>query len=265
MRMCGASVYSSPSQITGPGLSLLRENPDHAGSLGIGMSEALSLVRGSHDLRLALGCVSYYAAMHQTIIGNELYQQLKNEEVVPDVMIGCVGGGTNFIGFVAPFLVRALRSQSGRRPRLMAVESFNVPALTEGQYRFESQDGFGLTPYVKMYTLGREFIPPKIHAGGLRYHGKSPILSLLVYEKQIEAVAVDQEDAFAAARLFFEAEGIIPAPESSHAIAQVVRCVKEEIDGGSTSTIVFCLSGTGYLDLEGYAKVFQLDDEFATR
>jgi tryptophan synthase beta chain len=264
MRMCGARVYSSPSDITDQGRELLRQNSNHCGSLGIGMSEALSFARNNSGVRLALGCVSYYAAMHQTIIGQELEQQLQLEGVVPDFLIGCVGGGTNFIGFVAPFVACAFNNPAAHRPRMIAVESANVPVLTRGEYRYESQDGFGLTPSVKMYTLGRGFIPSQIHAGGLRYHGKSPILSLLVHKQVIEAVAVDEGDAFRAAQLFFEAEGILPAPESSHAIAQVLRQVNDDVRNGVKSNIVFCLSGTGYLDLAGYSDFFGLRDESAS-
>jgi tryptophan synthase beta chain len=263
MEMSGARVIASPSDMTSCGRKLFVADPEHRGSLGIGMGEAMEHLGEQPEARLALGCMSYYAALHQTVIGQELEEQLAAEGVVPDVMIGCVGGGTNFIGFAAPFAARAARERAeGGRPgvRLVAVESANVPVLMSGKYAYEYADAFGLTTRVKMYTLGREFVPAEIHAGGLRYHGKSPILSLLVHEGVVEAVSVDQESAFQAGRLFFESEGIIPAPESAHAIAEVVNEVERlKREGSASATIVFCLSGTGYLDLKSYANYFGID------
>jgi tryptophan synthase beta chain len=257
MELSGAQVYASPSELTSEGRALLEADANHRGSLGIGMGEAMEYSRSRPDARLALGCMSYYAALHQTVIGQELAAQLQVEEIEPDILIGCVGGGTNFIGFVSPFVPALCRQpESERRLRLVAVESANVPVLSQGTYGYEHADAFGYTPLVKMYTLGRDFVPAEIHAGGLRYHGKSPILSLLVHQGIVEAVAVDQDVAFAAGRLFFEQEGILPAPESSHAIAHVLVEVAREKRAGTASTIVFCLSGTGYLDLQSYAKFF---------
>lgn len=257
MELSGARVFASPSGLTPQGRALLEADPQHRGSLGIGMGEAMECVRTRPEARLALGCMSYYAAMHQTIIGRELEAQIAREGIEPDLLIGCVGGGTNFIGFVSPFVLR--RAAAGaRRLRMLAVESANVPVLTTGVYAYEYADAFGLTTRVKMYTLGRDFLPDEIHAGGLRYHGKSPILSLLVHEGVIEAVSVRQGDAFEAGKLFFESEGIIPAPESSHAVAQVINEVRREMAEGTASTIVFCLSGTGYLDLQSFANQFDL-------
>ena len=258
MEMSGGRVFASPSEITSQGRALLEQDPNHRGSLGIGMGEAMEYMRTRDGSRLALGCMSYYAALHQTVIGQELEAQLEAAEIEPDILIGCVGGGTNFIGFVAPFVTdrKAKDKSVSTRPRLLAVESANIPVLTRGVYDYEFADAFGLTMQVKMYTLGREFLPDEIHAGGLRYHGKSPILSLLVHEGRVEAVAVDQDEAFKAGKLFFEAEGIIPAPESAHAIAQVMTEVEREKREGKASTIVFCLSGTGYLDLQSYSTFF---------
>ncbi len=256
MELCGATVVASPSTLTTEGEQLLAADPAHRGSLGIGMGEALEFARSRPDARVCLGCMSYYAALHQTVIGQELLGQLALLEVEPDVLLGCVGGGTNFIGFVAPFVVRRLGGGSG--PRMVAVESANVPVLTQGRYTYEHADAFGYTPRVKMYTLGREFLPPEIHAGGLRYHGKSPILSLLVHGGHVEAVAVSQEEAFDAGRLFLEVEGILPAPESAHAIAQVIREVQSARERGVALTLVFCLSGHGYLDLQNYGQFFGL-------
>lgn len=259
MEISGARVFASPSNLTSQGRALIEMDPQHRGSLGIGMGEAMEFMGEQPDSRLALGCMSYYAAMHQTVIGQELASQTEAAGVEPDILIGCVGGGTNFIGFVAPFAARkvsGLQNGSNKGPRLIAVESANIPVLTKGEYVYEYADAFGLTTQVKMYTLGRAFLPDEIHAGGLRYHGKSPILSLLVHEDVVEAVAVDQTDAFRAGRMFFESEGIIPAPESAHAIAYVMREVENQKSNGATPTIVFCLSGTGYLDLQSYATFF---------
>jgi tryptophan synthase beta chain len=261
MALAGATVYPSPSELTEAGRALLARDPNHHGSLGIGMGEAMEYASRRSYARLALGCMSYYAALHQTVIGQELVIQLAREGVEPDILIGCVGGGTNFIGFVAPFVARLCTMASvPRRPRLIAVESANVPVLTRGRYTYEHADAFGLGPRVKMYTLGRDFVPPRIHAGGLRYHGKSPILSLLVRHGLVEATAVDQKVAFTAGRLFFEAEGVVPAPESAHAIAQVITEVEREKRRGTAATIVFCLSGTGYLDLPSYRSLLGLGE-----
>jgi tryptophan synthase beta chain len=262
MEMSGARVFASPSEITAQGRALLAEDQNHRGSLGIGMGEAMEFTRSYPGARLALGCMSYYAAMHQTVIGQELSAQLELAEVNPDILIGCVGGGTNFIGFVAPFAVgegNLIGSNGMKRPRLVAVESANIPVLTKGSYDYEFADAFGLTTQVKMYTLGRNFLPDEIHAGGLRYHGKSPILSLLVHEGRVEAVSVDQDEAFVAGRMFFEAEGVLPAPESAHAIAHVMTEVELEKLAGRASTIVFNLSGTGYLDLQSYSSFFGMN------
>ena len=253
----GASVrvYCSPSDITEPGRALRRENPDHPGSLGIGMGEAMHYVSSHGNSRLALGCMSYYAAMHQTIIAQELDHQLAALGVKPDIMIGCVGGGTNFVGFVATTALRAARANatSGQgAPRMIAAESANVPVLTTGKYEWENADYWGFTPVVKMYTLGRKFIPPEIHSGGLRYHGKSPILSLLRLHNIVEASAITQEDAFAAGVLFFRSQGVLIAPETGHAVAQVIEEVRRAKQESRRPTIVFCLSGTGYLDVTAY-------------
>jgi tryptophan synthase beta chain len=261
MQLAGTNAIASPSNLTARGRALLEEDPEHPGSLGIGMSEAMELVSERPHARLALGCMSYYAALHQTVIGNEMVVQLQAEGVEPELLIGCVGGGTNFTGFVSPFVAAhyGRGPWRGRVPRMLAVESDRIPVLTEGTYRYEYADAFGLTPKVKMYTLGCEFLPERMHAGGLRYHGKSPLLSYLHHEGIVEAAAVSASEAFHAGRLFFESEGILAAPESCHAIAQVMKEVSKLKAGGGRPTIGFCLSGTGYLDLAGYADVFHLD------
>ena len=256
MELANGVVHSSPSDITEQGRRLLRNDPDHQGSLGIGMGEAMEMVLRENDLRLALGCMSYYAALHQTVVGQELVLQLERAGASSDILIACVGGGSNLIGFMAPFLLKRLKTGAG--PRMIAAESANAPSLTRGEYRYDYADSFKLTPRVLMYTLGHQFIPPKIHSGGLRYHGKSPILSLMVNKGIVEPVAVDQQRAFEWGREFFEAEGVLPAPESSHAIVAVVDEVEKARLEGRNSDIIFCLSGTGLLDLKAYADIFGL-------
>jgi len=257
MRLADAMVHSSPSQITKSGRALLAQDPDHIGSLGIGMGEAMELATTAPDIRLCLGCMSYHAALHQTVIGMELVQQLAMAEVEPDVLVACVGGGTNFFGFVAPYLVSKLQGSDG--PDLVAAESGNAPALTKGTYRYDYADSFRYTPQYKMFTLGHEFIPPRVHAGGLRYHGKSAILSLMVRKGLARGVAIPQDEAFTAARSFFQSEGVLPAPETAHAIAAVAQIAKQDQLDQRKRDLVFCFSGIGYLDLVGYSKIFNLD------
>jgi len=256
MELAAGIVHSSPSEMTAQGRMLLAEDPDHQGSLGIGMGEALETVLHADGFRLALGCISYYAALHQTIVGLELEKQLARAGVEPDLLVACVGGGTNLCGFMSAYLLRKLRGAAG--PEMIAAESANVPSLTKGEYRYDYADAFKLTPMVKMYTLGHQFVPPKIHSGGLRYHGKSPILSLMVRKGLVEAIAIEQERAFEAGGLFYECEGVLPAPESAHAIAATINAARIAKAEGRTKDIVFCLSGTGYLDLKGYADIFGL-------
>jgi tryptophan synthase beta chain len=256
MELAGAVVHSSPSEMTAQGRALLAEDPDHQGSLGIGMGEALETVFRGNGIRLALGCMSYYAALHQTVVGLELERQMALAGVEPDVLVACVGGGTNLFGFMAPYLHRKL--QNGPGPTMIAAESANVPSLTKGEYRYDYADAFKLTPQIKMYTLGHQFVPPKIHSGGLRYHGKSPILSLMVKKGLVSATAIEQERAFESGGLFYAWEGVLPAPESAHAVAATIAAVEAAKAEGRKKDIVFLLSGTGYLDLKGYADIFGL-------
>jgi tryptophan synthase beta chain len=256
MELAGGTVYSSPSEMTAEGRALLAKDPDHQGSLGIGMGEALETVLRGRGFRLALGCMSYYAALHQTVVGLELEKQMQHVGAEPDVLVACVGGGTNLFGFMSAYLLRKLTGKKG--PEMVAAESANVPSLTKGEYRYDYADAFKLTPKVKMYTLGHQFVPPKIHSGGLRYHGKSPILSLMVKKGLVGAVAIEQERAFEVGGLFYACEGVLPAPESAHAIAATINAVHLAQEEGRKKDIVFCLSGTGYLDLKGYADMFGL-------
>lgn len=251
MKLAGATVYPSPSEITARGRDLLASDPEHVGSLGIGMGEAMEFAQTKDEYRLALGCMAYHASMHQTIIGLELVLQVEMVGVEPDVLVGCVGGGSNLIGFAAPYLDKRISGAAG--PRIVAAESANAPSLTRGTYRYDHADTFEYTPRYMMFTLGHDFVPPRIHAGGLRYHGKATILSLLAAKGLIEAVDVEQSDAFDAGRRFFLAEGVLPAPESSHAIAAVIKVATEAMERRETPTIIFSLSGNGYLDLQGYS------------
>jgi tryptophan synthase beta chain len=256
MEMAGATVYPSPSNLTARGRELLADDPDHVGSLGIGMGEAMEYAQTQGEYRLALGCMAYHASMHQTIIGLELERQVELAGIEPDILIGCVGGGSNLIGFSASFLEKKINGATG--PKVIAAESANAASLTRGTYRYDHADAFEYTPRYKMFTLGHEFVPSRIHAGGLRYHGKAAILSLLAAKGIIEAVDVTQRDAFNAGRLFFLAEGVLPAPESSHAIAAVLSIVEQAKEKGVTPIIIFSLSGSGYLDLQGYATQLAL-------
>ena len=256
MQLAGGTVYPSPSQITNRGRELLADDPEHVGSLGIGMGEAMEFAQTDGEYRLALGCMAYHASMHQTIIGLELERQIELAQIEPDILVGCVGGGSNLIGFAAPFLERKVKTGLG--PKIIAAESSNAPVLTQGTYRYDHADAFEYTPRFKMFTLGHDFVPPRIHAGGLRYHGKATILSVMAEKGLIEAVDIDQPDAFDAGKAFFLAEGVLPAPESSHAIAAVFSIVKSAQESGESPTIIFSLCGNGYLDLQGYANQLNL-------
>jgi tryptophan synthase beta chain len=251
METWGATVHPSPSARTRSGASVLAADPGSPGSLGIAISEAVEDAATHDDTRYALGSVLNHVVLHQTVIGLEARAQLEKIGVEPDVLIGCVGGGSNFSGFVFPFLAGDMTRS--RRIRLVAVEPKACPSLTEGLYRYDHGDAVGLTPLLKMHTLGRDFVPPAIHAGGLRYHGDAPLLCLLRDAGLIEAVAVDQPGVFEAAVTFARTEGIVPAPESAHAIKiaidEAVRCRET----GAKKTICFALSGHGHFDLAGYS------------
>jgi len=254
MEMLGATVHSSPSELTEVGRRVRKEDPDSTGSLGMGMSEAIELVRTTEDHRLALGCMSYYAVMHQTVIGVETAQQIALAGRQPDVLIGCVGGGSNLMGFAGPYI--ASLAKTGK-PRIVAAEPASVPCLTSGDFRYDWADYNRTTPRIAMYSLGSDFQPPPIHSGGLRYHGKTPLLSALVHEGFIEARPLDQRAVFEAGQLFFRTEGILPAPESAHAVLAAIDEARAAAEAEEERVIVSCLSGHGYLDLAGYADVLQ--------
>jgi tryptophan synthase beta chain len=250
MHTWGAKVFASPSETTEAGRKALKENPDNPGSLGLAISEAVEDAVKHDDAKYSLGSVLNHVILHQTIVGLEVRKQLELLGEKPDIMIGCVGGGSNFAGFSFPFIKDKL---DGKRDiRFIAAEPTACPTLTKGPYRYDFGDVAGMTPLLKMFTLGHTFIPPEIHAGGLRYHGDAPQVCLLVKEKVIEAVAYHQNPVFEAAVMFAQTEGFLPAPETAHAIRAVVdeaiRCreTKEE------KCIVFNFSGHGHFDLAAY-------------
>jgi len=259
MQIWGAEVLASPTDRTQAGRSILARTPDTPGSLGIAISEAVEDAATHPDTNYSLGSVLNHVMLHQTIIGLETQKQLALAGETPDVLIGCVGGGSNFAGFVFPFVPQKLK---GHKLRLVGVEPTACPTLTRGAYAYDFGDTVGLTPLMLMYTLGHGFVPPGIHAGGLRYHGDAPLVCLLVHEKVIEARAYPQTPVFEAARFFARAEGIVPAPETAHAVKaaidEAVRCREEN----RPEVIVFCFSGHGFLDLAAYDAFLsgQLED-----
>jgi tryptophan synthase beta chain len=245
MQTWGADVYASPTNLTDAGRKVLSETPDSPGSLGIAISEAVEDAVSHEDTKYSLGSVLNHVLLHQTIVGLETKKQLEIIGEKPDILIGCVGGGSNFSGFAFPFVPEKLKGQD---IRIIGVEPTACPTLTKGIYTYDFGDTVGLTPLVKMYTLGHSFVPPGIHAGGLRYHGDAPLLCLLVKNKIIEAVAYPQNPVFEAAILFAQTEGILPAPETAHAI----KCVIDEAKKNNNNCIVFNFSGHGHFDLAAY-------------
>ncbi|GAA5343168.1 MAG: TrpB-like pyridoxal phosphate-dependent enzyme [Anaerolineaceae bacterium] len=251
MQTYGAQIFPSPSDRTKAGRSFLAQNPNHPGSLGIAISEAVEVaVESGGKKKYGLGSVLNHVLLHQTVIGEEALKQMDLAGEYPDVVIGCVGGGSNFGGIAFPFLRGNLRE--GRQTRFLAVEPTATPSLTRGVYGFDFGDSAGLVPILKMYTLGSDFIPDPIHAGGLRYHGMSPLISGLYNAGFIDAVAVGQREVFEAALQFTRAEGILPAPESAHAIRAAIDEAIEAREKGEKRVILFNLSGHGLLDLAAY-------------
>jgi len=251
MQTYGAQIFSSPSDRTKAGRSFLAQNPNHPGSLGIAISEAVEVaVESGGKKKYGLGSVLNHVLLHQTVIGEEALKQMDLAGEYPDVVIGCVGGGSNFGGIAFPFLRGNLRE--GRQTRFLAVEPTATPSLTRGVYGFDFGDSVGLVPILKMYTLGSDFIPDPIHAGGLRYHGMSPLISGLYNAGFINAVAVGQREVFEAALQFTRTEGILPAPESAHAIRAAIDQAIEAREKGEKRVILFNLSGHGFLDLAAY-------------
>jgi len=251
MEVYGARCVASPSEETESGRRILAEDPDSRGSLGIAISEAVEVAAGRDDTKYCLGSVLNHVMLHQTVIGLETIEQLEMAGDYPDVVFGCAGGGSNFAGTVFPFIGRKLRG--GEDVRIVACEPTACPTLTRGVYAYDFGDTTHLTPLVKMHTLGSTFMPPGIHAGGLRYHGMSPLVSHLKQLGLIEARAFEQTACFAAGVRFARAEGIVPAPESNHAVLaaidEALACKRE----GTARTILFTLSGHGHFDMGAYA------------
>ncbi|MGA2488969.1 MAG: TrpB-like pyridoxal phosphate-dependent enzyme [Anaerolineales bacterium] len=251
MQTFGAQVFASPTDRTEFGRSLLAIDPDNNGSLGIAISEAVEVaVRSGGTKKYSLGSVLNHVLMHQTVIGEEALKQMDLAGEYPDVVIGCVGGGSNFAGIAYPFLRQNLKD--GQRTRLLAVEPTATPSLTRGVYAFDYGDTAQMAPIVKMYTLGHTFMPAGIHAGGLRYHGMAPSISALYNAGYIEAVAVPQIGTFEAAVMFTKAEGTIPAPESAHAIRVAIDEALDAKAKGEKRVILFNLSGHGHFDMTAY-------------
>ncbi|HEY3064106.1 MAG TPA: TrpB-like pyridoxal phosphate-dependent enzyme [Chloroflexota bacterium] len=246
----GAEVFPSPSARTQSGQKVLADDPDSPGSLGIAISEAVEDAATHEDAHYSLGSVLNHVLLHQTIIGQETLKQLEIAGEYPDIVIGCVGGGSNFAGLAFPFAGAKLRA--GKTTRIIAVEPAACPSLTRGKYAYDFGDTVGLTPLVKMHTLGHGFVPPAIHAGGLRYHGAAPLLSQLVDEGTIEARAYGQTAVFESAIQFARSEGIVPAPESAHAIRATVDEALAARDAGERRVILFNLSGHGHFDMGAY-------------
>ena len=259
MNTWGGSVVASPSTLTEAGRKILEMNPDSPGSLGIAISEAVEAAVTDEKAKYALGSVLNHVLLHQTIIGEEALKQFGKTDDYPDVVIGCFGGGSNFAGISFPFIRENLAN--GNNTRLVAVEPESCPKLTRGVFHYDFGDTIGMTPLLPMFTLGHNFMPPQIHAGGLRYHGAGPIVSQLLKDKLIEATAVHQIESFKAGVLFAKTEGIIPAPETTHAIAQVVKEAQKAKEEGKEKTILFNLSGHGLVDMAAYDSYFAGDLE----
>ncbi len=249
MQLWGATVHPSPSPHTAAGRAILKADPDSQGSLGIAISEAVEDAATHEDTKYALGSVLNHVVLHQTVIGLEAKKQLELAGERVDVVIGCHGGGSNFSGLAFPFLADRA---AGRALRLLACEPSSCPTLTKGRYAFDYGDTAKMAPVVKMYTLGHDFMPPGIHAGGLRYHGASPLVSQLVAAGEVEARAYTQNPCFEAALLFARTEAIVPAPESSHAIRGAIDEALRAKEEGKERVILFGLSGHGQLDMAAY-------------
>ncbi len=253
MQTWGAEVFASPTTLTNAGRQILEQHPDTPGSLGIAISEAVEEAAGRSDTNYALGSVLNHVMLHQTVIGLESRKQMEMAGDYPDMVFASCGGGSNFAGIAFPFFAD---KAAGRAVRLVAVEPTSCPTLTKGVYAYDFGDATGLTPLLKMHTLGHDFVPPGIHAGGLRYHGASPLISQLVDAGLVDALAIPQLETFEAGILFARTEGIIPAPESAHAIAATLRAARECTKTGEAKTLLFNLSGHGHFDMSSYDRYF---------
>jgi tryptophan synthase beta chain len=245
----GAEVVPSPSQDTNAGRAILEQTPDSPGSLGIAISEAVEDAATREDTAYSLGSVLNHVLTHQTVIGQEAIEQMEQAGAFPDVVVGCVGGGSNFAGLSFPFLREKI---AGREIDVLACEPAACPTLTRGPFAYDFGDTSQLTPLVPMHTLGHDFVPAGIHAGGLRYHGMAPLVSQLVVDGLVRAEAYAQNDVFASAVRFSRTEGIIPAPEAAHAIHGAISAAAAADEEGTERTILFNLSGHGHFDLAAY-------------
>lgn len=250
MQTYGAEVIASPSMSTKAGRKIITENPTYQGSLGTAISEAVELAMATENCKYVLGSVLNHVALHQTVIGLEAEKQMEMAGEYPDIVIGCFGGGSNFSGISFPFMRHNFSGE--RNTRFIAAEPESCPKLTRGKLRYDFGDEAGYTPMIPMYTLGHDFAPANIHAGGLRYHGAGSVVSQLKSQDLMEAVDIPQLETFAAATLFAQTEGIIPAPESSHAIAAAIREAKKANEEGTAPVILFNLSGHGLIDMAAY-------------
>ncbi len=264
METFGATVHPSPSELTESGRAILERHPDSTGSLGIAISEAVEQAAQDPDARYALGSVLNHVLLHQTVIGEEALRQFELAGDTPDILVGCTGGGSNFGGLAFPFLREKLAGRMN--PVIRAVEPAACPSLTRGRYAYDFGDTAGLTPLLKMHTLGHEFIPDPIHAGGLRYHGMSPLISHIYELGLIEAIAIGQQECFAAGVRFARSEGIIPAPEPTHALAACIREALRCKETGEEKVILTALCGHAHLDLPAYGAYLAgniVDDELS--
>ena len=252
MRTYGASVTPSPSDTTNVGRKILADHPGTTGSLGCAISEAVEAATSQEGYRYVLGSVLNQVLLHQSVIGLEAKAALDKYDIKPDIIIGCAGGGSNVGGLISPFVGEMLRGEADYR--IIAVEPASCPSLTRGKFAYDFCDTGMVCPLAKMYTLGSNFIPSANHAGGLRYHGMSPVVSQLYHDGLIEATSVEQTKVFEAAEYFARVEGILPAPESSHAIRVAIDEALKCKETGEEKTIVFGLTGTGYFDMVAYEK-----------
>ena len=257
MQTWGAQVIASPSMSTKAGRKILTDNPTYQGSLGTAISEAIELAMQTPNCKYTLGSVLSHVSLHQTVIGLEAEKQMEIADEYPDIVIGCFGGGSNFSGISYPFMRHNIRD--GRKTRFIAAEPSSCPKLTRGVFQYDFGDEAGYTPLLPMFTLGHNFAPAHIHAGGLRYHGAGTIVSQLLKDKMMEAVDIDQIDSFEAGVLFARTEGIVPAPESSHAIAATINEALKAKEEGVQKTILFNLSGHGLVDMSAYDQFFAGD------
>ena len=254
MESYGATCVASPSNLTEVGKMLLKDNPENSGSLGIAISEAVEIAAKNSDTKYALGSVLNHVLLHQTIVGIESLKQMEIAGDDPDILVGCTGGGSNFAGLVFPFLGKQL--QGGKKRKIVAIEPASCPSLTKGKYAYDFGDTGKLTPLVRMHTLGSSFMPPAVHAGGLRYHGMAPLISHIKELGLMDAKAYNQIEVFKAGIEFAKCEGILPAPEANHAVKgaidEALLCKKEGVD----KTILFNLCGHGHFDMQAYINYF---------